>query len=234
VADHSASTVNATWNAIADRVDRPRRTLAERVLARVLPDHTARLVAATSALRWSWMVAVAGVVAAFVLLARYAGSDGPFFAVAPLVPLAGVAASFGPMPDPAGETALAAPMYGVALVLWRAVAVLATSLVVLAVGSLALPGFGLGDLAWALPAIALSCAALTLSTWVTPFTATALAAFVWTAAVAGVPLFDGASRAVAHSSLFRPVGQLGFLGLLAATLLVANARRAKFSTLEVR
>src|SRR4051812_19011263 len=47
-----------TWDEIADRIDRPRPTVTERLLARFVPDHVARIVAATPALRLAWLAAV--------------------------------------------------------------------------------------------------------------------------------------------------------------------------------
>lgn len=222
-----------SWDGIADRIDRPRPSLAERVLGWILPSDVARLVAATAALRVSWLAAVTAVVAAVVVVARQAGSEAPLLALAPLVPLAGIAASFGPAADPAGEAALATPLHGAGLILRRAAAVLLTSLVVLLAGTLALPGLELADLAWVLPALGLTLAALALSTWVAPYPATSVAGAAWVAAVYLVTALDRPQQ-LAEGPLFGPASQLAFAALAVLAAGAIRARRMQLSTLEAR
>ena len=87
----------------------------------------ARLVAATPALRAAWLAAVALVVGVVVVACQAADSDGLFLAIAPLLPLAGVAAVFAPGTEPAGEIGSATPLMGFGLVVRRAELVLVTS-----------------------------------------------------------------------------------------------------------
>jgi len=224
----------ASWAGVADRVDRPHRTLGERLLGRLLPEDVARVVAATPALRLSWLAGVVAVVAAVVVVARQTGTSTPFLALAPLVPLAGVAVAFGQGPDPAGEAALASPLYGAGLLLRRTAAVLATSLLVLAAGSLALPGLELRAVAWVLPALGLAFGALALSTWVSPLAATTVAAGAWLVALQVSVLSSGPTDSVGDSGLFGPVGQLTFAALAALAVAGVTTRRAQFVNPEVR
>jgi hypothetical protein len=95
--------------------------VAERLLVRLgVADHTARLLAATPALRGSWLLAVA-VTLAFAVLAAWArpGPDAilAFLCVAPLLPLAGIAVAYGPGIDPTYEIGLAAPLRSFRLLL---------------------------------------------------------------------------------------------------------------------
>lgn len=226
--------VARSWEGLADRIDQARPTAAERVLGWVLPGHVARVVAATPALRLAWLAAVTAVTAAVVAAARQVGADTPFLVLAPIVPLAGVAISFGPAPDPAGEVALATPMHGAGLVLWRTAAVLATSLAVLVPASLALPGLELHAAGWVLPALALTLGAVALSTWVPPFTATAVAGVGWLVALQVAALTDGVSRTLVDGPLFQPAGQLGFALAAGAAAAVLSARHPRLSTLEAR
>src|SRR5206468_10612326 len=86
--------IERMWMDIEEAVDAPRPGPVERVLLRLgLPDHVARLLAATPPLRLSWLGAVA-VALVFALLAAHGGHAGlvVFLAMAPLVPVAGVAA----------------------------------------------------------------------------------------------------------------------------------------------
>src|SRR4030095_9140979 len=104
-----------------------------RLLVRLgVAEHTARLLAATPALRGSWLLAVATVLA-FAVLAAWTtpGQDAnlAFLCVAPLLPLAGIAVAYGPGIDPTYEIGLAAPLRSFRLLLLRAAAVLGAAAV---------------------------------------------------------------------------------------------------------
>jgi hypothetical protein len=134
-------------------VDLPRAGVAERLMRLGVAEHTARLLAATPALRGSWLLAVATVLA-FAVLAAWTtpGQDAnlAFLCVAPLLPLAGIAAAYGPGIDPTYEIGLAAPLRSFRLLL-RAAAVLAAAALLAAAASLALPQLGPGAAGWLLP-----------------------------------------------------------------------------------
>lgn len=228
------ATLTASWNAIVDVVDRPRPTIAERFLAWFFPDDMAQVVAATPALRLSWFAAVVAVIAAAVVASRSVDDLTPFLAFAPLVPLAGVAASFGPAPDPAGEAALATPMHGAGLVLRRTVVVLATSLVVLLAGTAALPGLEWRAAGWILPAIGLSLVALALSTWFAPLTATLTAAIGWEVALATTGFVDRIPRGIAEGPMFGPLGQFACALMIPLALAALGSRQLRLSTMEAR
>jgi hypothetical protein len=156
--------VEASWAAVADRIDRPRPSIIERGLTRIgVADHQARLVAATRALQARWLSAIVVLVAGSVAVSHSADSDGPFLLVAPLVPLLAVAAAFAGGGDPAGESAASTPVAGVGLVLRRAVSVLAIVLPLLVIGTVAMPALHLEAAAWVLPAFAMTLGAIALS-----------------------------------------------------------------------
>ncbi|MEV5047491.1 hypothetical protein AB0N20_23360 [Streptomyces griseoincarnatus] len=104
-----------------------------------------------------------------------------FLALAPLLPLAGVALSYGPRMDPTYEMAVVAPMHGFRLLMIRTVAVLAAGLGLNGLATLALPGYGLLALSWLLPALALTATALALSARLGPVLAPALTGGGWVA-----------------------------------------------------
>src|SRR3954452_1856174 len=89
--------LDRVWADIVDAVDAPAPTASERILRalRVRPD-TARLLAATPSLRLSWLTAVA-VVLAMASASAHTGRYGLplFLALAPVLPVARVAASVG-------------------------------------------------------------------------------------------------------------------------------------------
>jgi hypothetical protein len=215
--------------ALIAAVDVPHTGVAERLLIRLgVPDHTARLLAATPALRGSWLLAIATTLVFAVLAARVgSGPDASlaFLCVAPLLPLAGIAVAYGPGIDPTYEIGLAAPMRGLRLLLLRAAAVVGASAALAAAASLALPGLSLATAGWLLPALALAVCSLALATVVSPLRATGISAGAWVAAVLVTVASPGPS-----SVLFAAPGQAAFaiLGLLAAV--VVGLRRGRFES----
>lgn len=84
--------------------------------------------------RWPWLVAVVIASAAAIAFSALVGQLRPqggtlllVWSLAPVVPLAGVAATFTRRSDPCAEVVLSTPVQGLALVLWRCAAVLVVS-----------------------------------------------------------------------------------------------------------
>lgn len=224
--------LEASWLAVADAVDRPRPRPVERLLSRLVPATTARLVAATPGLQLSWLGAVIVVIAGAVAMSRTAGSPAPFLVFAPLVPLAGVAAAFLPSADPGGEAAGAAPLATAGLLLRRVQAVVAASLLVLAAGAAFLPNLDLAAAGWLLPSLLVTLAALAASTWVAPMWATAGTALAWVSALA---LATHRHRIpIDRTAVFAAGGQLTMAVLAACALALVTARRRHFAVVEVR
>ena len=225
--------VVTSWDAVADRIDRPRASLLERVLqflgARSGP---ARLVAATPGLRLSGFFAVAGLTALAVAAARHADAAGPFLLVAPLVPLLGVALTFAAASDPGGEAGVATAVHGAGLVVRRAMAVLALAFTVLGIGAIALPELGSTPLGWILPASALALGGLALGTWVRLEVAVSGLVVAWIVGLGVVRYLAGAGRPLADTALFTPMGQGLALAVTVAAIVVLAARADRYSTLE--
>jgi hypothetical protein len=176
-----ARRVESIWREVVDRVDAPRRSGPERLLARLgVGEATARLVAATPTLRGPWLLAVAGVLA----LAAWAAQVDErylrmFLVVAPLGPLAGVAVAFSGGVDRTREIGLATPYSGLRLLLIRTAAVLAVTVPIVAAAGLALPGSSWLAAAWLLPTAGLTSAALALTARLTPVVAVGVVAAAW-------------------------------------------------------
>ena len=160
-----------------------------------------------------------------------AGTDGPFLVLAPLLPLAGVAAAFAPGVEPAGEIAGATPLFGFGLVLRRAELVLVTSFAVLLVGALALPGLEPRDAGWVLPALALSLTTIALAGRAPVLPVAATLASAWLVGLSVLMYLDDASSALAESVAFTHTGQL-VLGLVAMVSFVAVLMRSDLDVLE--
>jgi len=224
----SSERLDASWLEIVDRIDRPRLRMLERLLVRIgVTEHTARLIGATPSLQLSWLLSVAGALA-FAVLAAYARVAGgedllPFLLIAPLVPLAGVAAAFGPGIDPTFEMGLAAPMRGVRLLLARTTAVLSASILLAGVASLLLPGLSWMSMAWLVPSLALTAGSLALATVVHPLRAAGALAFAW---VAGVLTVESSAQAALVS--FGARAQIAFAGIALVAAAVVAWRRETF------
>ena len=225
----------SSWDAVADRIDRPRVPLLQGVLQLLgFQSGPARLAAATPGLRLSGLTAVVGLTALAVMAARHLDASGPFLLLAPLAPLAGVVLTFAAATDPAGESGLATAVHGAGLAVRRATAVLVLAFAVLAVGAVTVPSLGSAPLGWVLPASAIAVGSLALGTWVRIEAAVAGLATVWILGVGLVRYVDGFDRPFDETVLFTPTGQGIALALTVAAGLVLAARADRYSTLEAR
>jgi hypothetical protein len=205
------------------------------------PDHVLCLLAATPSLRRSWLLSVIGILAVMAGEAAavgygwipvggprgIAGHPGPealvpFLLVAPLLVLAGVAAAFLPVFDPACRLATAAPFSGFTLMLVRAVSALAAALVPVTVAAFLLPGPGWLPAALLLPCLALTVFALAAATVLGPRAAAVVAGILW-----AVPTL---LLAGAHLPLLivQPDAQFACAVVLCSCALMLLARRDRF------
>ena len=176
-----ARRLDAVWAQVVDAVDAPSPSYPERFLLRlgVAPD-TARLLAVTPSLQLSWITGTA-IALALALAVAHSGEAGVavFLALAPVLPVAGVAVAFSARTDPLHEVAVAAPYSSYRLLLVRSAAVLATTLVLAVPTAALLPSTPWVAAAWLLPALALTCTSLALAARVDPVVSSAGLAIVW-------------------------------------------------------
>ncbi|MEU8404825.1 hypothetical protein AB0C19_01305 [Micromonospora sp. NPDC048842] len=157
------SAIDGGWARLDVALDAPRPGPVERLMITVgVSDHTARLLAATPALRLSWLVAIA-VTAALTATVAVFTDPVVFLAVAPLLPLVAVAMSFAPGIDPTHEIAVVTPIRSFRLLLLRCLAVLSATTALSAVASLFIYEYGLRATGWFLPSLALTVLSLLLS-----------------------------------------------------------------------
>lgn len=227
----------ATWDRIVDAVDRPRLTGLERALGRLGVRYGAtRLAVGAPALRQAWWVAGVVLLALAALAARQgSGTVGTvlFAVVAPVVPLLGVALSYGAYGEPAGEIAAVAPYSAFRLVVTRTAVVLGSWLPVAGLLALALPTRLTDSLIWFVPGLALCSLTLAASTFVAPLVAAGLVTGGWlTTAVLAVraPRWVPADQVLDQFVAFRPAGQLLLAGVAVAGLLLTVVRRSAFET----
>jgi hypothetical protein len=177
--------LTAVWDEVVERLDAPRRTPVERLLVRLgVAEDTARLVAAAPSLTVSWLGGLT-VALLFAVLAADAGTKGLLFflALAPVLPVAGVAVAYGREVDPTYDVGLAAPYSTFRLLLLRSSAVLVVTLLLVALSAVLLPVDGWLVAAWLVPSLALSAATLAVSTRVEPAWAGGLIVAAWLLAV---------------------------------------------------
>jgi hypothetical protein len=212
--------LDAGWEQLDAELDAPRPGWFESLLTRAgIADHTARLLAATPVLRRSWLAAVVFLLLTTVGAVHTTESPTLFLALAPLLPLVGVALSYGPALDPTYEMTVVAPTHGFRLLMIRTLAVLVAGLGLNGLATLALPGYGLRALAWLLPALALTATGLALTPRLGPVLAPSLVGGAWVA----VLLAAQAAQQTAADPLapFTAAGQgvAGTVATLAAGLL---------------
>ena len=211
--------------AVVDSINSPRRGPFEALLVRAgITDTTARLVAATPSLRVSWFAAVT-VALGFAVVAANQSHSGLliFLVVAPLLPVIGVAAAFGPGVDPTYEIGLAAPLSSLRLLLLRGGAVLTATIALAGIAGLALPGSE-WTAAWLLPALGLTLGSVALSSVIPPLHAARWVGLIWVVAVTilAVPHHD-------ELALFRYPGQIIFALVAGVGGLVIAHRRDAFN-----
>lgn len=219
------------WAEVVDVLDAPSPGPVERTLRGIgVPDHAARLLAATPSLRLSWLVGQAVALGQAVVIARFASGEPRedlamllFLVLAALLPVLGVAVAFGPGVDPTYEIGVASPMRGGRLLLIRATAVLAVSVAISAVAAIAMPSGGWEAFAWLLPSFGLTLATLAVSTRLHPGPAAVAVAAGWLLLVAALQWSSGDRFAA-----FRPGAQVASVAVIAVSGWVLARRRQTF------
>jgi len=180
--------LDRTWAGIRDAVESPPLPYPLRLARKLrLPESTAVLLASAASLRGAWLVG-AFLTLSFATLAAYASGGtalAPFLLAAPLAPVLGVAAAYGPRQDPLEALIATAPYGRTRLILLRTLAVLVSVLPVTVALGLAVPGPPWLAAAWLGPALALVPVLLALAAFVGPRFAAVLVSFVWCGVVLG-------------------------------------------------
>lgn len=216
------------WDEVVQRVDAPRPGVVEAGLLRLgIRNDTARLLAATPSLRLSWLTGVS-VALLLAMLAAQSGERGVavFLALAPMLPVAGVALAFGPQTDPLHELATAAPYSAFRLLLLRSLAVLGATVLLAGSAAAFLPGAPWLAAAWLLPALALATLTLALATSIDIVWAACGLSAAWLSTV-----LYGFAPGNDPLLAFRAGAQLTCLLAIAVGATVVAVRRQTFTTL---
>ncbi|MEX0700243.1 MAG: zf-HC2 domain-containing protein [Acidimicrobiia bacterium] len=219
------------WVAVADRVEAPQPNAVERVLVFMgVSSHLARLVAVTPGLRPSWLGATTFVLLFAAFAAQVAvGRSGMdlFLAVAPLIPVAGVAFAYGQMVDPAHEITIAAPLDGFRLLLIRSAAVTAASTVISLGVDVLVPSPGITAV-WLLPALALTLSSLAVGTRLPMWMAASGVAGGWV-----LLLIITGARSM-PTAAFQPAARVYFVAVMAVAGIVLARRHDLYRRGETR
>lgn len=174
------------WVGVRDVALSPPQPLLVRLARRLgLPEPTSVLLAATASLRTAWLVGALVALAFATAAVALSGQDfiAPFLLVAPMVPVLGVAAAYGPHEDPLESLVVTAPYGRTRLILVRTLAVLVSVLPATALLGLLLPGPSWLAAAWLGPALALVPVLLALSSFVGPRIGGAVVSIAWSGIV---------------------------------------------------
>ncbi|MFI0029888.1 zf-HC2 domain-containing protein [Streptomyces albidoflavus] len=199
--------------------------------------------AAGPALRGPRLPAVAGVCLVALVLAHggaFPQARTALLLLAPLLPLAGVALSYGPHTDPLHELTATSPGGGLRLLLVRSAAVLAVCVPALTVAGALLPAVegGPGPAAWLLPALALTLGALALGSYLGCRNAAAVAGGLWSLGVLGpVTVRYGALPAEQLAQALTPWfsspgAQAGWAGAAVCCAALLAVRRHSFDSFD--
>lgn len=202
------------WDALADRIDRPRS------------NPLLRLGLATPGLRTAWLASLL-LLLALPVVASVAGVRLPLFmALAPVAPLAAVALAYGRQAEPAGELALATPSAGLRVVAVRALLVALTA-VPIGVGSALLLGLPVEiALGWLLPGAALaSLVALSSTSRVDPALVAACVGSTWAVAVSWPAASRRIPADVVTDAVASAPSQLTALAIALAAVALTIVRR---------
>lgn len=207
-----------------------REPIVDRTLIRLgVRDDVARIIAATPAVRSSWVAATLGVALFVAWGDRLEAHVLTAIAVlAPIVPVAGIAAAYGPWSDPMFDVTQASPSSGFRVLLLRSTAVLAVASLFVAVIAVVVPETGIDAVAWILPSLALCTASAMLSTFMPIARACVLVGAGWLVLAIAVAVSGPTS------ALFQGSAQLGFCLVTIGASLVLIRRRNHLEITNLR
>jgi hypothetical protein len=222
-----AETAHAVWSDVRATISAPSPTLPQRIMRRLgVPLDDVVIVSAADAFLLPWAVAVGFAVASACIVGLAdlgpVSRDAAFLALAPLVPVLAVVASYDAL-DPLREVMAATPYSKLRLVLLRATAALVVAVPATMTIGLVVPNMDDLALAWLAPALGLTVASLVLLTWFEASVTGALVVSAWVTVVALLRVGDQVD------ALTTPVGQVGFVvaagGLVLALVLRTSTLR---------
>ena len=209
------------WERVQTAMERPPQPAAIRMARRFgLSEAASVLLAASASLRTAWLSSSVIALGFAFLATKFSDAETlwPFLLVAPLIPVVGVAASYGPSTDPLEGLIVTSPYGRGRLILIRTLGVLVTSLPIAFGLGLFLPGPGWIAAAWLGPALAMIPVLLALAAFTGPRIAASVLAIGWSAMV--LP----STRTLPATWPVEPDQQLLYLALAAVACAVLLTR----------
>jgi hypothetical protein len=170
------------WAKVDEMLDEPRISVIERLIRAVgCPPATSRVIAATGRAQWSCLSAVV----LSLVLAVFASTSGDdavfamFLLFAPIGPLAATAAAFERFAEPVENLLRTVPTSLWTIALVRSASAVVPSIVLTALSIPILSERGWLALAWMLPSLALSVAALALTSWLRAEQSAVVVTLIW-------------------------------------------------------
>ncbi len=216
-----AGALRLAWEGVRSEVERPAQPAVVRLARRLgLSEPASVLLTASAAMRTAWLTSSVVALGFAFAASRFSGGERlwPFLLIAPLIPVLGVAASYGPATDPLEGLIVTSPYGRVRLILLRTLAVLAISLPMAMPLGLFLPGPTWVAAAWLGPALTMIPVLLALAAYTGPRAAAGVIAIAWS----GVVL--GSTRRLPATWPVDAERQLLFLALALCALLVLMLR----------
>lgn len=181
-----AAPLEQVWDNVLADVEMPRLGVVHRLLRTVgVGPSDALVISSAVTLRFAWLCGVIGVLG-FAVVAQLLAFDhvlGLFLVAAPLLPVAGVAAAYGPSVDPMYELVQVTPYLMVRLVLLRTASILVTSAPLTVAVGLLMPAPTAVAIIWLLPAAGFLAIVLTGSIWYDPLYLAGVVIVGWITAV---------------------------------------------------
>lgn len=175
------------WDEIADAIDRRPSSLAERTMVRLgIDDFSLLTLVSSRPLTRAWLASLLvtfGLALSASQLNRERIGLVLFLMVAPVLPALGTAIMYSRRAEPPGEIACVTPGRGPRLLFRRTLFVLATSIPVLVLSGMLLPGGTAAGVAWILPALALTTFTLAMSRFVDPLLTAVVVTSAWLAII---------------------------------------------------
>lgn len=215
--------VEASWTAIRDEIEPQPLPWMGRQLRRLgVSEPSSWVTSSAPALTGAWVTAVTLVLGTVLAAALWAGEPGQalFLALAPVLPMLGVASSYGAEVDPMYELTIAAPFSKLRILLLRTTAVVAVCIPLSIVGGMAMEGPWWVAVAWLLPAAAFLLITLASATFVPPHYAATITGLTW------VTLALSISRVGEPSDLFTATATVTY-ALVAGTAAVVFVGRLR-------
>jgi hypothetical protein len=177
-----SSALELGWDRVRDEMERPPQPATIRLARRLgLPETLSVLLTATASLRTAWLSSCFVALGFAYLASRFSEGEAlwPFLLMAPLVPVIGVSAAYGPNSDELESLIVTSPYGRTRLILVRTLGVLTTCLPAAVLLGLALPGPDWVAAAWLGPALAMIPILLALASFAGPKVAAGVLAIAW-------------------------------------------------------